>query len=126
MIGEKLYVGVFNVTPKEDAANPATSDPGNVDQCAQFRFFTELLGWTADASLGSNEADFYCLPITDKWQAGFSGDIVNQGLGNWGVFVTEPQPLTIVVDQVNNKIFVKEGSNTVTFVGREPEFTPAE
>lgn len=126
MIGEKLYVGVFNVTPKEDAANPATSDPGNVDQCAQFRFFTELLGWTTDASLGSNEADFYCLPITDKWQAGFSGDIVNQGLGNWGVFVTEPQPLTIVVDQVNNKIFVKEGSNTVTFVGREPEFTPAE
>ena len=126
MIGEKLYVGVFDVTPKAEAADPATSDPSNVDQCAQFRFFTELLGWTPDASLGSNEADFYCLPITDKWAAGYSGDVVPQGLGNWGIFVTENQPVTIVVDQVNNKIFVKEGANTVTFVGREPEFTPAE
>lgn len=122
MIGEKLYVGVFNLTPKADATDPATADPGNPDQCAQFRFFTELLGWSPDASLGSNEADFYCLPITDKWAAGYSGDIVKNGLGNWGVFVTEKQPVTIVVDQINNKIFVKEGAHEVTFVGRDPEF----
>lgn len=122
MIGEKLYVGVFQLTPKADAANPATSDPGNVDQCAQFRFFTELLGWVADASLGSNEADFYCLPVTDKWEAGFSGDIVTPGLGNWGVFVTTPQDVTIVVDQPNLKVYIKEGQHEVTFVGRDPEF----
>ena len=126
MIGEKLYVGIFNITPKADAANPETSDPDNVDQCAQFRFFTELLGWSTDASLGSNEADFYCLPITDKYAAGYSGDIVDHGLGNWGIFVTEKQPVTIVVDQVNMKIFVKEGKNTVTFVGRDPEFAPVD
>ncbi|MDE6443137.1 MAG: hypothetical protein K2K64_01760 [Muribaculaceae bacterium] len=122
MIGEKLYVGSFNVTPKADAANPDTSDPGNVDQCAQFRFFTELLGWTPDASLGSNEADFFCLPITDKWTAGYSGDIVAQGLGNWGVFITEKTPITIVVDVPNLKVFCKEGVHEVSFVGRDPEF----
>ncbi|MDE6236074.1 MAG: hypothetical protein K2M56_10035 [Muribaculaceae bacterium] len=120
MIGEKLYVGVFNLTPKDSSME--NFNEGNPDACAQFRFFTELLGWVNTASLGSNEADFYCLPITDKWGAGFSGDVVPQGLGNWGVFVTEPSPVTIVVDQINNKIFVKEGAHEVTFVGRDPEF----
>lgn len=122
MIGEKLYVGTFNITPKEDATNPETSDPNNVDQCAQFRFFTELGGWSTDYSLGSNEADFYCLPTTDKWEVGFSGDVVDHGLGNWGVFVTEKAPITIVVDVVNLKIFYKAGEHEVTFVGRDPEF----
>ena len=118
MIGEKLYVGAFNLTPKASAIEGGTTP----DDCAQFRFFTELLGWTTDASLGSNEADFYCEPITDKWEAGFSGDIVPQGLGNWGVLITEKKPVTIVVDQLNNKIFVKEGVHEVSFVGRDPEF----
>lgn len=121
-IGEKLYVGSFNVTPKEAATKPETSDPFNVDQCAQFRFFTDLLGWTPDASLGSNEADFFCDPITDKYQAGYTGDIVAQGLGNWGIFITEPVPVTIVVDVPNLKVYVKEGVHDVTFVGRDPEF----
>lgn len=118
MIGEKLYVGVFNLIPKEGAL----TDPDDVNNCAQFRFFTELLGWTNTASLGSNEADFYVLPITDKWESGYSGDVVNQGLGNWGIMVTEVKPVTIVVDQLNLKIFVKEGAHEVTFVGRDPEF----
>ncbi len=122
MIGEKLFVGSFNITPKADAVNPDTSDPSNVDQCAQFRFFTELLGWTADASLGSHEDDFYCLNTTDKWITGFSGSVVEKGLGNWGVFVTEKTPITIVVDLVNLKIFYKEGLHEVSFVGRDPEF----
>lgn len=122
MIGEKLYVGEFNLVPKADATNPETADPGNVDQCAQFRFFTQLLGWSPDASLGSNEADFYCLPITDKWLTGYNGDIVAQGLGNWGIFVTEKQPVTIVVDVPGLKVYVKEGHHEVEFVGRNPEF----
>ena len=117
-IGEKLYVGVFNITPKDSALAGGTT----VDDCAQFRFFTDLLGWVADASLGSNEADFYCDPITDKYVAGFSGDIVAQGLGNWGILVTEKTPVTIVVDQTNLKIWVKEGAHEVSFVGRDPEF----
>lgn len=121
MIGEKLYVGTFNLTPK-DPSSVENFGPENPDACAQFRFFTELLGWSTDASIGSNEADFYCLPVTDKWEAGFSGDMVEHGLGNWGVFVTEPQPVTIVVDQVNLKIWIKEGAHEVTFVGRDPEF----
>ena len=89
---------------------------------AQFRFFSELLGWTNTASLGSAEGDFYVLPIADKFAAGFDGDIVLQGLGNWGVWVSEQTPMTIVVDLVQNKLYVKEGFHDVTFVGRNPEF----
>lgn len=97
-------------------------NPGNPDACAQFRFFTDLLGWSADASLASNEADFYCLNITDKWVAGYSGDVVANGLGNWGAFVEVPTAVTIVVDQPNLKIYIKEGKHEVSFVGRDPEF----
>lgn len=119
MIGQKLYVGQFNITPKVE-------DPGQTyeNNCSQFRFFTELLGWNVAASLGSAEGDFYCLSITDKYDAGFSGDMVT-GLGNWGIWLcdkTAPQPVTIVVDQTNLKLYVKEGFHEVTFVGREPEF----
>ena len=125
MIGQKLYVGSFNITNKaaDFANNLENFNEGNPDACSQFRFFTELLGWTNEASLGSNEADFYVLPITDKWEAGFSGDVVNQGLGNWGIFVGDTdKPVTIVVDVPNLKIYVKEGVHEVTFVGRDPEF----
>ncbi|MBD5369858.1 MAG: hypothetical protein HDR80_10305 [Bacteroides sp.] len=130
-IGEKLYVGVFNIVPKDpndEKFNDGSYNESNPDACGQFRFFTELGGWKPDFSLGSNEADFYCEKITDKWAAGYTGDIVDQGLGNWGIFVEEPTPFTVVVD-INadgSKIYVKEGVNTVTFSEREPEFTPVE
>lgn len=116
-IGTKLFVGKFNLDPKSDAP-----DLGNVDDTSQFRFFSELLGWTNTASLGSAEGDFYVLPIADKFAAGFDGDIVLQGPGNWGVWVSEQTPMTIVVDLVQNKLYVKEGFHDVTFVGRNPEF----
>lgn len=121
MIGEKLYVGSFNLVPKTGVEADKFNE-GNPDACAQFRFFTELKGWD-DASVmyGSNEADFYCMPITDKWVAGFSGDMVN-GKGNWGIFVEEPKPVTIVVDIPGMKVWVKEGVHEVSFVGRDPEF----
>lgn len=125
MIGEKLYVGTFNLVSKVDdfAEKMDEFNEGNPDACSQFRFFTELLGWVPTASLGSNEADFYVLPITDKWTTGYSGDIVSQGLGNWGIFVPEGvTPVTIVVDVPNLKIYVKEGVHEVSFVGRDPEF----
>ncbi len=117
LIGKKLFVGTFWLTPKKD--NP---DPGNPDDTSAFRFFTELGGWVVDFSLGSNEADFFTLPITDKWVAGFSGDVVKKGLGNWGIHTPTVQPVTIVVDTDQLKIFVKEGEHTVEFVGRDPEF----
>lgn len=117
MIGQKIYVGKFNINPKS-----ATPDLTNVDDTSQFRFFTELLGWVNTASLGSNEADFFVLPIADKFAAGYDGEIVAQGLGNWGVWVTELTPMTVVVDQVQLKIYVKEGFHNVTFVGRDPSF----
>lgn len=119
-IGDKLFVGVFGLTPK-------TEDPDETyeNNCSQFRFYTELLGWTNTASIGSAEGDFYCLSITDKWEAGFDGETVPQGLGNWGVWLcdkTEPQVITIVVDVVGNKIYAKAGEHTVTFTGRTPSF----
>lgn len=117
MIGQKVYVGQFNIAPKS-----ATPDLTNVDDTSQFRFFTQLLGWTNEASLGSAEADFYVLPISDKFASGYDGEIVNQGLGNWGVWVTDYTPMTVVVDVVQLKIYVKEGFHEVSFVGRNPEF----
>lgn len=129
MIGEKLYVGVFNLVSKQaDFAEKMDEfNAGNPDACSQFRFFTQLLGWSTEASLGSNEADFYVFNISDKWEAGYSGEIVDHGLGNWGMFVEEGMaPVTVVVDVPNLKVFIKAGNNKVTFVGREPEFAPAD
>lgn len=120
MIGEKLYVGTFWLTPKVE--DPSKSYE---DNCSQFRFFTDLVGWSTECSLGSAEGDFYCKSITDKWAAGYSGEVIDHGLGNWGVWLcdkTGGQPVTIVVDTDQFKIFVKEGVHTVTFVGRDPEF----
>ena len=116
MIGQKIYVGQFNLDAKG-------GDPNNVDDCSQFRFFTELLGWVNTASYGSNEADFYVLPITDKVEAGYmGGEVIAQGLGNWGIFSDVNEPFTVVVDIAQLKIFVKLGLHDVTFVGRDPEF----
>lgn len=116
MIGEKIYVGQFNLAAKGGGAD-------NVDNCSQFRFFTELLGWVNTASYGSNEADFYVLPITDKVEAGYmGGEVVAQGLGNWGIYAEENEPFTVVVDIAQLKIYVKLGLHDVTFLGRDPEF----
>lgn len=116
-IGSKLYVGTFWLTPKSDAP-----DLGTPDDASGFRFFTELGGWVNTYSLGSHADDFYVKPVTDKWEAGFSGDIINQGLGNWGVHTATPQAITIVVDVQNLKIYMKAGEHSVSFVGRDPEF----
>lgn len=119
-IGEKLYVGVFNLTKVcAEGVTPATAGP---DDCAQFRFFTQLLGWSTEASLGSHTDDFYCKPITDKVEAGYDGEIIDHGLGNWGVAVSDVSPVTIVIDVPGLKIYVKEGNHTVGFDGRIPYF----
>lgn len=117
MIGEKVYVGQFILTPKDNG-----DELDNPDAASQFRFFTELLGWTDKASLGSNKDDFYCLPITDMVKEGYKGKVVNQGLGNWGVHCTEATPVTIVVDVTALQVYVKEGLHEVTFTGHNPSF----
>lgn len=55
---------------------------------SQFRFFTALLGWTKEASLGSVEDDYYCIPVyvTDGVQ---ELPMVKQGLGNWAPVSSE-------------------------------------
>lgn len=118
MIGEKIYTGVYVVDPKEH--NP---DKSYEDQCSQFRFAYALLGWTSgEGFLGSNKADFYCLPISDKYEAGYTGKVVFDGLGNWGIWTETPVTVTIVVDQVDLNIYVVEGARKVTFTGRNPSF----
>lgn len=117
MIGEKIYVGVFNMVPKEK--NP---DKSYEDNCSQFRFMTQLAGWKADFSYGSNEADFYCVSITDQYAAGFKGSVVAQGLGNWGIYTDEYVPVTIVFDLNGLKLYVREGVHNVSFTGRDPNF----
>lgn len=125
-IGDKLYVGSFNLLGKEyDKTKPVD----DVDQCSQFRIFTQLLGWVDTASYGSEKADFYVFPITDKFDAGYTGDVIAQGLGNWGIYLPEkadPVPMTVVFDEVQLKIYVKKGVYNVTFIGRDPEFNAPE
>lgn len=121
MVGSGLYVGVFGLLPKEDKG-------AGVDDTSNFRFFTELLGWTKDASLGSNEADFFKVDITPQAESesGFSGEMVYQGLGNWGIFnfTGSNQPVTIVVDVPKLRVFIKMGNYNVEFEGREPIYEP--
>lgn len=123
MVGDKIFVGQFNLNPKKP-----DPDPENPDDCSQFRFFTELLGWVNTAALGSNDADFYCEKITDKLAGEnvYIGDVINQGLGNWGIATGTDQPVTIVIDQPQMKIYVKLGLFNVSFVGRDPSFEVAE
>lgn len=121
-IGSKIYIGTFQLFPKSDAP-----DTGNPDDASQFRFFTELKGWVVDASVGSNEADFYCMPLTSQLADGavYSGDAVWQGLGNWGVHVTELTPITVVVnikDTSAIKVWYKEGVWDVQMAGDAPSF----
>ena len=119
LAGEKLYVGHFQIPPKDNGA-----EVDNPDAASQFRFFTELLGWVPTASLGSNEADFYCMPITNDIKNGATctKEIIPQGLGNWGIHCTSNTPVTMVVDVTGLNLYVVEGTKTVTFDGRTPSF----
>lgn len=124
MVGEKIFVGAFNLIPKAGAIAGGTGD----DDRAQFRFVTELLGWTAgEGFLGSGLPDFNNKDITDKWVNGFEGSITAnspKALGNWGALITVKTPFTVVVDNNEDdpKIFIKEGVHEVSFMGRTPEF----
>lgn len=119
LAGEKLYVGQFSLTPNENGA-----DHSSPDNCSTFRFFTQLLGWNPTASLGSHSDDFYTMPITDAVEGGalYQGDIVAQGLGNWGIHCAVRTDITVVVDVTNLNIFIQEGLHNVTFEGRTPTF----
>lgn len=126
MIGDKLYVGSFQLDPKEAATDPSTIDPNNSDHRAQFRFFTELGGWSdTSVMLGSGLPDFNNLDITDQWANVFAGEITtgnDNAKGNWGALITTPTTFTVVVDVVQLKIFIKEGAHEVSFMGRDPQF----
>ena len=59
----------------------------------------------------SEGANSSAAPSRNEWQA------------NWGIATGTVKPCTFVVDTENMKIYVKEGENTVTFSGREPQFS---
>ncbi|MDE6007250.1 MAG: hypothetical protein K2G67_06835 [Muribaculaceae bacterium] len=126
MIGEKLYVGSFQLDPKEAAMDPNTINPENQDHRAQFRFMTELGGWSdTSVMLGSGLDDFWNENITDQWANVFKGTMVtgtDKAKGNWGALITTPTSFTVVVDVPGLMLYVKEGVHTVTFTGRTPDF----
>lgn len=129
LIGQKLYVGIFSLRPQPFPNDKVTeADAYNIDNpdaCSQFRFFTELLGWTDTASYGSAKDDFYVLNTKDEFMAGYEGTLVPQGLGNFGVFIPmdhAPVPTTFVVDIPGLKVYYLEGAHTVEFTGRVPTF----
>lgn len=129
LIGEKLYVGCFTLAPGEKAQEGST----NIDDQPAFRLFTELKGWSdTSVQIGSHTDNFYRYDVTSpensnwretgEYEATSGTDFFYPGQGNWAWFVTEDTPITIVVDLVDNKMYVKEGTYTVTFSGRIPTF----
>lgn len=133
-IGCKLYAGTY-------ALKECTGGIDNVDNCAQFRFFTELNGWSdTKVQIASNPGDFYVEPITDAFVDGlFTAPTVVYGQGNWGIY-TEATDIadreyTFVVslqDKDHPKLWIKKGRWDVEVVldannNNEPSFVePAE
>ncbi len=115
----EIYSGQFYLEPKEYSYEGGAE---NLDNFSQFRFFTDLLGWSREASIGASWADFTVVSIADEVDAGYSGYTRSEGLGNWGIYCEERIPLTIVVDLEKNKIYVKKGFHEISFSDGEPVF----
>ncbi|MDE6408671.1 MAG: hypothetical protein K2K81_00290 [Muribaculaceae bacterium] len=104
--GNGIFTGLYYIPIK-------VLDPEYSYDLPQFRFFTELLGWTSEASLGSAEDDFFCLPADlDEGPKTFT--IVHPGLGNWGANLpTSDKPFNWEANWV--KMTVDCNANKVTF-----------
>ncbi|MDE6683367.1 MAG: hypothetical protein K2J87_08075, partial [Muribaculaceae bacterium] len=104
--GNGIFTGLYYIPIK-------VLDPEYSYDLPQFRFFTELLGWTSEASLGSAEDDFFCLPADlDEGPKTFT--IVHPGLGNWGANLpTSDTPFNWEANWV--KMTVDCNANKVTF-----------
>ncbi len=99
-IGSKLYAGTFLMPDTESVHSGATG----VDYTTQWRFFTELSGWTDGSKMvGSNEADFYVEDITSLFVSDQFSAAATYGKGNWGVLLEKPTYMTMVVSLQNTK-----------------------
>lgn len=111
VIACKLYAGTYILKECSGGAD-------NVDNCAQFRFFTELNGWSdASVQVASNTADFYVEPITDSFVDGLYTGTAVYGQGNWGIYAASTDPAdrtyTLVVglqDKDHPKVWFKQGT----------------
>lgn len=137
-IGSKIYAGTFTMPATADCHNSQTET--GVDFTTQWRFFTELCGWgDGSKQIGSNEADFYKVDITNAFTDGlnngskYTGDAV-YGKGNWGVLLEKATDITVAVSLVDAnkpKVYYCIGKWDVT-VGlsatgiREPVFSAPE
>lgn len=79
----------------------------------QFRFFTGLAGWTDEYSLGSDYADFYCLPA-DMEGGSYSSPMVERGLGNWGLTNWTGGPVYMKVDLTTMTLHLSDASSVET------------
>lgn len=78
----------------------------------QFRFFTGLEGWTYMYSLGSALEDFYCYNVyMDETPRTY--DIIEQGLGNWGLCNWDGGRVKLSVDLNNMKLTISDASAAV-------------
>lgn len=133
VIACKLYAGTYILKECSGGAD-------NVDNCATFRFFTELNGWSdASVQVASNPADFYNEPITNLFVDGLYTGTAVYGQGNWAIYTDSPDPAerayTFVVglqDKDHPKVWFKKGTWDVEVVldasnNNEPKFVePAE
>lgn len=109
VIGSKVFAGAFMLR----AGNGEVQS--SVDDCSQWRFFLELLGWDElSAQVGSDPANFFVLDITNDFVDGtFQGPAVN-GQGNWGVWNATATPITLVLSTQSMQTWAKYGVWDVT------------
>ncbi len=74
--------GIFEGTYLVYKRDPEYLD--GIDRLSQFRFYTDLLGWSNEASLGSGFADFSCVAVNVA-NGSVTCPIIKNGLGNWGL-----------------------------------------
>lgn len=82
------------------------------DNLPQFRFFSDLLGWTSEASLGSVEDDFWCVPVTME-SGRIEVPITKHGLGNWAPHIGFQWPggwVKLTVD-ANRSMLIMENAS---------------
>lgn len=112
---QEIYDEHFRLTETESGifegsyyfANSSTM--GYPENLPQFRFFTDLLGWSPVASLGSAVPDFYCTPV--DLSSGYAKcNIVKNGLGNWGPTIDmewKPAWIHVKVDTKQGMLYLQ-------------------
>ena len=101
-----LYTGSFFISPS------GFGDSDDPNDWPKFRLYTELLGWSNEAVLGSSFSEFDYLPT----EFGKEYSIVKGGPGYWAINVKEKTLIDISVDLENLIIRIDSDNSGIKFI----------